>query len=281
MSGLENGGLGNEQRRGLPERPQHSEFRYHWVAFVTIFAKEVRRFMRIWPQTLLPPAISMVLYFVIFGAVIGARIGTMSGFSYMTYVLPGLVMMSVITNSFSNVASSFFSNKFQRSIEEVLISPVPNWIILAGYVLGGVARGVITGAIVMGLGLFFVELDVHDVFATLLAVVMTATLFALGGFINGVFARKFDDVSIIPTFVLTPMTYLGGVFYSIEILPGFWQKVSMLNPILYQVNTFRYGLLGEAGGVDPRFAFVVMLLAILSLGAYSLHLLKTGRGLRS
>ncbi|MGO0308336.1 ABC transporter permease [Endozoicomonas acroporae] len=276
MSGLEHGGS-----QGLPERPQHSEFRYHWVAFVTIFAKEVRRFMRIWPQTLLPPAISMVLYFVIFGAVIGSRIGTMSGFSYMTYVLPGLIMMSVITNSFSNVASSFFSNKFQRSIEEVLISPVPNWIILAGYVLGGVARGVITGAIVMGLGLFFVELDVHDVFATLLAVVMTATLFSLGGFINGVFARKFDDVSIIPTFVLTPMTYLGGVFYSIEILPEFWQKVSMLNPILYQVNTFRYGLLGEAGGVDTRFAFAVMLLAILLLGAYSLHLLKTGRGLRS
>ncbi|WP_371924925.1 ABC transporter permease [Endozoicomonas sp. SCSIO W0465] len=241
--------------------------------------------MRIWPQTLLPPAISMVLYFVIFGAVIGSRIGTMGGFSYMTYVLPGLVMMSVITNSFSNVASSFFSNKFQRSIEEVLISPVPDWIILAGYVLGGVARGVITGAIVMGLGLFFLgmenELEVHDVFATLLAVVMTATLFALGGFINGIFARKFDDVSIIPTFVLTPMTYLGGVFYSIDILPEFWQKVSMLNPILYQVNTFRYGLLGAAGGVDTGFSFVVMFLAILLLGAFSLHLLKTGRGLRS
>lgn len=276
MSGLENTG-----RQDLPERPQRSEYSYHWVAFVTIFAKEVRRFMRIWPQTLLPPAISMVLYFVIFGAVIGSRIGTMSGFSYMTYVLPGLVMMSVITNSFSNVASSFFSNKFQRSIEEVLISPVPNWIILAGYVLGGVARGVITGAIVMGLGLFFVELEVYDVFATLLAVAMTATLFALGGFINGIFARKFDDVSIIPTFVLTPMTYLGGVFYSIEILPEFWQKVSMLNPILYQVNTFRYGLLGEAGGIDTGFSFAVMLLAILSLGAYSLHLLKTGHGLRS
>ncbi|WP_020581435.1 ABC transporter permease [Endozoicomonas elysicola] len=276
MSGMDQTGS-----NGLQNRQQQSEYRYHWVAFVTIFAKEVRRFMRIWPQTLLPPAISMVLYFVIFGAVIGSRIGTMSGFSYMTYVLPGLVMMSVITNSFSNVASSFFSNKFQRCIEEVLISPVPNWIILAGYVLGGVARGVITGAIVMGLGLFFVELDVHDFLVTLLAVVMTATLFALGGFINGVFARKFDDVSIVPTFVLTPMTYLGGVFYSIEILPEFWQKVSMLNPILYQVNTFRYGLLGEAGGIDTGFSFAVMLLAILSLGAYSLHLLKTGRGLRS
>lgn len=270
---------------GLPKKAVENEYRYHWVAFVTLFTKEVRRFMRIWPQTLLPPAISMALYFVIFGSVIGSRIGTMGGFSYMTYVLPGLVMMSVITNSFSNVASSFFSNKFQRSIEEVLISPVPDWIILAGYVLGGVSRGMVTGAIVMALGLFFVglesELTVHDALATLLAVVMTATLFSLGGFINGVFARKFDDVSIIPTFVLTPMTYLGGVFYSLEILPEFWQKVSMVNPILYQVNTFRYGLLGDAGGIDIGFSFVVMLLAILSLGTYSLYLLKSGRGLRS
>lgn len=251
------------------------------VAFQTIFIKEIRRFLRIWPQTLLPPAITMVLYFVIFGAVIGSRIGEMSGFNYMTYVLPGLVMMSVITNSFSNVASSFFSNKFQRSIEEVLVSPVPNWIILAGYVFGGVARGVITGTIVMLLGLFFVDLQIHNPFITLLAVIMTAMLFALGGFINGVLARKFDDVSIIPTFVLTPMTYLGGVFYSIEVLPEFWQKVSMLNPILYQVNAFRYGILGTSGGIDIRMAFLVMALAILGLGIYSLKLLNSGKGLRS
>ncbi|MGB0360171.1 MAG: ABC transporter permease, partial [Endozoicomonas sp.] len=169
--------------------PKKSEYYYNWVAFSTIFAKEVRRFMRIWPQTLLPSAISMVLYFLIFGAVIGSRIGTMSGFSYMTYVLPGLIMMSVITNSFSNVASSFFSNKFQKSIEEVLISPVPDWIILAGYVLGGVARGVITGVIVMSLGVFFVDIQLHDLLATMMALVMTATLFSLGGFINGVYAK--------------------------------------------------------------------------------------------
>ena len=268
-------------------QPVNGEYRYHWVAFVTIFTKEVRRFTRIWPQTLLPPAISMVLYFVIFGAVIGSRIGTMGGFSYMTYVLPGLVMMSVITNSFSNVASSFFSHKFQRSIEEVLIAPVPNVIILAGFVLGGVARGVITGVIVMGLGMFFVDLQIHDLLATVLAVVMTATVFALGGFINGVFARKFDDVAIIPTFVLTPMTYLGGVFYSIDILPEFWQRVSMVNPILYQVNTFRYGLLGEGSGIDnplagfSGFSYLVTLAVVLLLGAYGLYLLKTGRGLRS
>ena len=264
-----------------------AEYRYHWVAFVTIFIKEVRRFMRIWPQTLLPPAISMVLYFIIFGAVIGSRIGTMDGFSYMTYVLPGLVMMAVITNSFSNVASSFFSNKFQHSIEEVLVAPVPNAIILTGYVLGGVARGMITGAIVMGLGLFFVDLHIHNLLATILAVVMTATVFALGGFINGVFARKFDDIAIIPTFVLTPLTYLGGVFYSINILPEFWQKVSLINPIFYQVNTFRYGLLGHGSGIDSYlvgfsgFSYLVTLAVIVLLGAYSLFLLKTGRGLRS
>ena len=256
-------------------------WKFHWVAFHTIFIKEIRRFLRIWPQTLLPPAITMILYFVIFGAVIGSRIGEMSGFNYMTYVLPGLIMMSVITNSFSNVASSFFSNKFQRSIEELLVSPVPNWIILAGYVFGGVARGVITGAIVMVLGLFFVDLQIHNALITLLAVIMTAMLFSLGGFINGVLARKFDDVSIVPTFVLTPMTYLGGVFYSIEVLPEFWQKVSMLNPILYQVNAFRYGILGTTGGINISVAFTVMGLAILGLGVYSFYLLNSGKGLRS
>ncbi|OED40571.1 ABC transporter permease [Endozoicomonas sp. (ex Bugula neritina AB1)] len=256
-------------------------WKYHWIAFNTIFIKEIRRFLRIWPQTLLPPAITMVLYFVIFGAVIGSRIGEMGGFNYMAYVLPGLVMMSVITNSFSNVASSFFSNKFQRSIEEVLVSPVPNWIILAGYVLGGVARGVITGSIVMLLGLFFVELQVYNALITLSAVIMTSMLFSLGGFINGVLARKFDDVSIVPTFVLTPMTYLGGVFYSIEVLPEFWQKVSMLNPILYQVNAFRYGMLGTSGGINIGVAFTVMIFAILVLGIYSLKLLSSGKGLRS
>ena len=269
------------EKDSFSKSPHESKYHYHWIAFTTIFLKEVRRFMRIWPQTLLPPAISMVLYFVVFGAVIGSRIGTMNGFNYMTYVLPGLVMMAVITNSFSNVASSFFSNKFQRSIEEVLISPVPNWIILLGYVLGGVARGMITGGIVMVLGLFFVDIDVYNLSITFLAVFMTAVLFSLGGFINGVLARKFDDVSIIPTFALTPMTYLGGVFYSISVLPDFWQKMSMLNPILYQVNAFRYGLLGDAGGINIILSFTIMLLALVPMTVYSLHLLKVGHGLRS
>ena len=257
-----------------------SEWKYYRVAFLTILTKEIRRFMRIWPQTLLPPAITMILYFLIFGGVIGSRIGTMDGFDYMTYVLPGLVMMSVITNSFTNVAFSFFSNKFQKSVEELLVAPVPDIVILSGFVLGGVVRGVFTGVIVMALGLFFVELQVHNALVIFLAVVMTATLFALGGFINGVFARKFDDVSIIPTFVLTPMIYLGGVFYSIDVLPEFWQKMSMLNPILYQVNAFRFGILGEAGGIDVGLAFAVMTFAIVLLGTYSLYLLRTGKGLR-
>lgn len=252
-----------------------------WVSFCTILVREIRRFMRIWPQTLLPPAITMSLYFVIFGGVMGARIGTMSGFGYMTYVVPGLVMMSVITNSFSNVAFSFFSSKFQKNIEELLVSPVPNGIILAGYVLGGAARGLVSGLIVMALGLFFVDLRLHSLLVTLMAVVMTAVLFALGGFINAVYAKKFDDVSIIPTFVLTPLTYLGGVFYSIEVLPEFWQKASLLNPVLYQVNAFRYGILGEASGISITMAFAVMALAIVMLTAYSMYLLNSGKGLRS
>ena len=237
--------------------------------------------MRIWPQTLLPPAITMALYFVIFGAVIGSRIGDMGGFDYMTFVVPGLVMMSVITNSFSNVASSFFSNKFQKSVEELLVSPVPNWIILAGYVMGGVTRGLYVGVLVMLLGAFFVELQIHNLAITFLAVLMTAMLFALGGFINAVFARKFDDVAIIPTFVLTPLTYLGGVFYSVTVLPEPWRQLSMLNPILYQVNAFRYGILGVDGGVDVYQAFAVMALAIALLTVWALYLLRVGKGLRS
>ena len=253
----------------------------NWVAFNTIFIREVRRFMRIWPQTLLPPAITMSLYFVIFGGVIGSRIGTMEGYDYMAYVVPGLVMMSVITNSFTNVAFSFFSSKFQKNIEELMVSPVPDWVILAGYTLGGTARGLISGFIVMALGLFFVDLHLHNLLVTLLAAFMTALLFGLAGFINGVYAKKFDDVSIIPTFVLTPLTYLGGVFYSIEVLPSFWQKVSLLNPILYQVNAFRFGILGEASGINVTWAFAVMALTITLLTVFCLNLLKSGKGLRS
>ena len=251
-----------------------------WVAFSTIVRREIRRFMRIWAQTLLPPAITMSLYFVIFGNLIGSRIGEMGGFDYMEFIVPGLIMMSVITNSYSNVVSSFYSTKFQRHIEELLVSPVPNWVILSGYVLGGVARGLAVGLIVTLLSLFFTDLQLQNLFITVAIVFLTSVLFALGGFINAVYANSFDDISIIPTFVLTPLTYLGGVFYSIQLLPEFWQTVSQLNPILYMVNTFRYGILGVSD-INIGFAFMMILLFIGGLFTYALHLLNTGKGIRS
>ncbi|KXJ51711.1 ABC transporter permease [Neptuniibacter pectenicola] len=251
-----------------------------FIAFWTILRREIRRFTRIWAQTLLPPAITMTLYFIIFGNLIGSRIGEMGGFDYMEYIVPGLIMMSVITNSYSNVVSSFYSTKFQRSIEELLVSPVPNWIILSGFVLGGVARGLGVGLIVTLLSLFFTDLQVQHLFVTVAIVFLTAVLFALGGFINAVFANSFDDISIIPTFVLTPLTYLGGVFYSIQLLPEFWQGVSQLNPILYMVNTFRYGILGVSD-INVGFAFMMILLFIGGLFSYALYLLKHGKGIRS
>lgn len=198
----------------------------YYIAFKSILAKEVSRFTRIWIQTLVPPAITMSLYFVIFGNLIGSRIGDMGGFSYMEFIVPGLIMMSVITNSYSNVASSFYSAKFQRNVEELLVAPVPNYIIIAGYVGGGVARGLCVGLIVTLVSLFFVPLQIHHLFSVCVTVLLTSILFSLGGLINAVFAKSFDDISIIPTFILTPLTYLGGVFYSITLLPPFWQGVS-------------------------------------------------------
>ena len=250
------------------------------IAFWTIVRREIRRFMRIWAQTLLPPAITMTLYFIIFGNLIGSRIGEMGGFDYMEYIVPGLIMMSVITNSYSNVVSSFYSTKFQRHIEELLVSPVPEWVILSGYVIGGVARGLAVGFIVTLLSMFFTDLQVQNLLVTVSVVFLTAVLFSLGGFINAVYANSFDDISIIPTFVLTPLTYLGGVFYSIQLLPEFWQGVSQLNPILYMVNTFRYGILGISD-INIGFAFLMILLFIGGLFSYSLYLLKKGKGIRS
>lgn len=251
-----------------------------FVAFSTILTKEIRRFTRIWGQTLLPPAITMTLYFIIFGNLIGSRIGEMGGFNYMEYIVPGLIMMSVITNSYGNVVSSFYSTKFQRNIEELLVSPIPYWVILSGYVLGGVSRGLAVGFIVTMLSLFFTDLQIHNIGITISIVFLTAVLFSLGGFINAVFANSFDDVSIVPTFILTPLTYLGGVFYSISLLPDFWQGVSMLNPILYMVNTFRYGILGVSD-INVLFAYGMILLFIVVLFSVSLHLLKSGKGIRS
>ena len=251
-----------------------------FVAFWTIVTKEVRRFTRIWGQTLLPPAITMTLYFIIFGNLIGSRIGELGGFNYMEYIVPGLIMMSVITNSYGNVVSSFYSTKFQRNIEELLVSPIPHWVILCGYVLGGVSRGLAVGLIVTVLSLFFTDLAINNIAITVSIVFLTAVLFSLGGFINAVFANSFDDISIVPTFILTPLTYLGGVFYSISLLPDFWQGVSMLNPILYMVNTFRYGILGVSD-INVGFAYSMILLFIVILFSVSLHLLKSGKGIRS
>lgn len=250
-----------------------------WVAFVTIVVKEIRRFVRIWVQTLLPPAITMALYFIIFGNLIGSRIGEMGGFEYIQFVVPGLIMMSVITNAYSNVVSSFFGAKFQRHVEEMLVSPIPNHVILLGFVVGGVARGIAVGLIVTLLSLFFTHLQVHDIGVTVLVVLLTAVLFSLAGFINAVYANTFDDISIIPTFVLTPLIYLGGVFYSIDMLPGFWATVSQANPILYMINAFRYGLLGVSD-IDVTFAFAMIIVCIVACYAYSLYLLNTGKRLR-
>ncbi|MBS8239324.1 ABC transporter permease [Marinobacter lipolyticus] len=250
-----------------------------FTAFNTIVVREVRRFTRIWPQTLLPPAVTMTLYFIIFGNLIGSRIGDMGGFDYMAFIVPGLIMMAVITSSYANVVSSFFSMKFQRSIEELLVSPVPDWIILAGYVCGGMARGLGIGLIVTLLSLAFTRLDIHNLPMVIVTVFLTSALFALGGFINAMLATKFDDISIVPTFVLTPLTYLGGVFYSISLLPDFWQGVSMINPILYMVNAFRFGILGVSD-VNPFVALGMILVFITLLSAIALRMLKRGKGIR-
>lgn len=250
------------------------------TAFLTIIIKEVSRFLRIWGQTILPPAVSMTLYFIIFGSLIGPRIGAMGGFGYMEFIAPGIIMMAIINNSYSNVVSSFFGAKFQRHIEEMLIAPIPDAVILAGYVTGGVARGLIVGLVVTVVALLFTHLQIHSYFVVISIVTLTSVLFSLGGFINAVYARNFDDISIIPTFVLTPLIYLGGVFYSIDMLPAFWQGVSRFNPILYMVNAFRYGILGVSD-IDITHAFAIILLFTVALTVFALVLLKRGTGLKS
>ena len=250
------------------------------VALWTLTVKEVRRFMRIWVQTLVPPAVTMSLYFVIFGSLIGPRIGTMDGFDYIQFMIPGLIMMSVITNSYNNVVSSFYGIKFQKSIEELLISPMPNWSILLGFVLGGVARGVMIGFIVYGVSLlFYPSFTIVNPLLTLFVLFLTAILFSLMGFINAVFADSFDDISIIPTFILTPLIYLGGVFYSINILPEVWRSISMANPMLYVVNTFREGMLGVSD-VSIMFSLGMILGFIGLLTGACLYLLNKGTGIR-
>ena len=257
-----------------------SEFRSNLTALYTIVHREARRFLRIWPQTLLPPAITMVLYFVIFGNLIGSRIGTMDGISYMDFIVPGLVMMSVIQNSYGNISSSFFGAKFGRHVEELLVSPMPNWVIVGGYVAGSVLRGLMVGVIVMCIAMLFTTVRIPYPLVTISSVLLGAIIFSLAGFINAIFAQKFDDVAIVPTFILTPLTYLGGVFYSIKLLPPWAEAATYANPIFHMVNAFRFGLLGVSD-VSLAVAYVLMLSFVLVLSVVALWLMKNGVGLRS
>lgn len=250
------------------------------IAFNSILNKEITRFTRIWVQTLVPPAITMSLYFVIFGNLIGSRVGQMEGFSYMAFIVPGLIMMSVITNSYSNVASSFYSAKFQGNIEELLVSPVPTYVIIAGYVGGGVTRGLLVGFIVTCVSLFFVPLQIHSILVIVTTLLLTSILFSLAGLLNAIFAKSFDDISIIPTFVLTPLTYLGGVFYSTSLLPPVWETISHANPIIYMVSAFRNGFLGIEN-IPLFYSFTVIIGFIAVLYALVYRLISKGVGLRS
>ncbi len=248
-------------------------------SFYTIIRREMIRIFRLWTQTLLPPVITQSLHFLIFGAFIGSRVGLVDGVPYIAFIVPGLVMMAVIQNSFMNVVSSFFLAKFQRSIEEILVSPTPDWVMMAGYVCGGIARGVVTGALVFGVCAVFVHPPIQHPWVVVLFLFLSATLFSLAGFLNGIFAKKFDDISIVSTFVLVPLTYLGGVFYSVQQLPGIWQTVSRLNPILYMVDGFRYGFFGVAG-IPVWWSALVIALASAAFAAVNLYLLRRGTGMK-
>ena len=260
--------------------PARSDAARNWIALGTIARREVSRILRIWSQTLVPPAITMTLYFLIFGGLIGSRVGDMGGFSYMQFIVPGLVMMSVIQNSYGNISSSFFGAKFGRHVEELLVSPMPNWVILWGFVAGAVLRGLLVGVMVLGIAMLFTTVRIPHPLVTLSSVILGATIFSLAGFVNAVYAKKFDDVAIVPTFILTPLTYLGGVFYSVSLLPGWAEAATHANPIFYMVNAFRYGLLGVSD-VPLWVAYALMLGFVAVLSALSLWLLRRGVGLRS
>ena len=251
-----------------------------WAAFSTILTKEFLRFIRIWVQTVLPAGITMALYFVIFGSLIGSRLGEINGLRYIDFMVPGIILMAVINNSYANVVSSFYSAKFQRHVEEMLVSPMPNYLIIVGYMSGGMARGLVVGAVVTVVAMFFSDLQVKNLTLTLAVVLLTTMLFSLAGFINAVFAKSFDDISIIPTFVLTPLTYLGGVFYSIDMLPEFWQRVSLVNPVLYMVNAFRAGMLGVSD-VNVTTAITIIVAFVIGLFGFALWLMQRGVGIRN
>ena len=249
-------------------------------ALATILRKEVTRFLRIWTQTLLPSVITMALYFAIFGNFIGSRIQDINGFKYIDFIAPGLIMMAVITNSYSNTVSSFFGSKFQRNIEEILVSPTPSWVIVVGYTFGGVLRGLLVGLLVTLVSLFFTQIHIFNLIVLILFVLLTSIVFSLAGFLNAMFAKKFDDVAIVPTFILTPLTYLGGIFYSIKLLPSFWQNLSKINPILYMVNGFRYGFLGFSD-INIFIGLAILIIFSIALFSLDLYLVNNGIGLRN
>lgn len=249
------------------------------IALQTIVRKEIRRFARIWVQTIVPPSINAVLYMLIFGTLIGSRISDMDGFRYIDFIVPGIIMMSVIINSYSNVASSFFSSKMQYYVEELLVSPVSNLTIVVGYVVGGMARGLLVGSLVATVSLLFSDIRPVHPFITMGVAVLTSMMFSLGGLINAVFAKSFDDISIVPSFILTPLTYLGGVFYSISMLPSFWQTASLFNPVLYMVNGFRYGILGTSD-IPIWTSFFVIVAFIVLLGTIAITLMNRGVGIK-
>lgn len=256
------------------------DLKHQYTAFSTIVRREITRFMRIWTQTIIPPAVTTALYFLIFGKLIGPRIGDVHGVSYMQYIVPGLIMMSIITNSYANVVASFYGSKFQKNIDEMLVSPMPEYIIILGYTVGGVARGLCVGTVVTLVGLFFVDLSIAHWGVMISVFLLTSMLFSFAGLVNAIYANSFDDINIVPTFVLTPLTYLGGIFYSIDMLPDFWRHLSFANPILYMVNGFRYGILGLTD-MSLAVAYAIIIGFTVLMFLLCLYLLKRGTGIRS
>ena len=250
-----------------------------WLGFYTLVRREITRFMRIWTQTLLPSPITITLYFVIFGNLIGSRIGTMDGYDYIAFIAPGLIMMAIINNAFANVVASFYGARFQRNIEEMLVAPLSNCTILMGFLVGGIVRGLLVALIVTAVALFFTDIYISHFLVVVFAALLTAMLFSIIGFINGLYAKKFDDINIIPTFILLPLTYLGGIFYSIDLLPPFWRSLSMINPIFYMINAFRYGMLGTSD-VNLWVSMTFLCVCIITLFTFTLHLMNKGVGLK-
>lgn len=255
-------------------------YKKNWISFYTLLRREIMRIISMWAETLLPPVITMGLYFVIFGSVMGSRIGFMDGIPYIQYIVPGLVMMAIINNSYMNVEFSFYLSRFQRNIEEILTAPMPNSLILSGYVGGGVFRGLLVGTLVLIVSLLFTQLDIHSWVLTLLISILTSVLLSLGGLINGIFAKNFDDLSIVPMFVLTPLTYLGGVFYSVDLLPPIWRNLTYFNPIFYMVNGFRYAMSGISD-ISIQYAIAMLLIMVVVFYAICIWLLKKGIGIKT